>query len=294
MCLTAEPRLPASDVGLLAMEPQRGSRAERARFDEPQGAKNYFTARNIVVPVLHGVKAESAETFPLVLADPATAELTRATGDGQIVDDDVATTTNDDVSIYDEDFATGGGGFYNYVIDDGSFSCIPGEATLQLSPFSRAACRQYLPWVDGHLESRSPYWIDPNHRFEAGTVNPGLGFLNIVGFVSREPVPLNLTNARVTFRILLAPGFDFKGGHLSFWFQAGCDPRFGYTCAVPYADYIVDVPIETRVVPGQWSEVTLTPHEGDWRCLGAQTDTQGSYGCLPIEAEFLIRSFGTS
>ena len=201
---------------------------------------------------------------------------------GTIPDDNPPTTTSDEVSIFQEDFSTGGGGFYNYVVDDGTFTCIPGEPRPGAGDYTRAGCRQFLPWADGHIESRSPYWVDPNHKFDAGTPYPGIGFLNIVGFVWHGDLPLNLTNARLSFKLLLAPGFDLKGGHLSFWFQTTCVSKPGYTCAFTFADYILDVPLESRVTPGQWSELTLVPQENEWKCLGSQSQTQHAYGCMPI------------
>src|SRR5262245_15964574 len=199
-----------------------------------------------------------------------------------------ASAADSDVIIYKQTFDAGGGGFYSYVIDDGTASCMPGEGGPAASDYSRAGCPAYLPWVNGHVESHSPYWIDPNHKSDPDVPYPGIGFLNIVGFVYHGDVPLELTAATVQFKILLDPGFDLKGGHLAFWIQSGCVAKPGHPCAFEFADYIVDMPIETRVTPGAWSTVTLEPHDGDWKCLGAQAEQATHYGCLPI-ADALAR-----
>src|SRR5262245_44258151 len=88
----------------------------------------------------------------------------------------VAFAADDDVIIYKQSFDTNGAGFYNYVIDDGTANCMSGEGGPQASYYSRAGCPAYLPWVNGHVESRSPYWVDPNHKTDPDVLYPGIGF----------------------------------------------------------------------------------------------------------------------
>lgn len=231
------------------------------------------------LPAGHPVAAERLLTREPAATAVAAADETQSSA---------TSGTDGRITIFEQDFETGGGDFYNYVVNDGTFTCIPGETEPGADYYTRAGCRQYLPSTGGYLNSRSPYWVDPNHKFDAGTPYPGVGFLNIVGFLWHGVQPLDLTDARMTFRVLLDPGFDFKGGHLSFWFQSACTSRPGYTCEFAFADYVVDIPIEERVTPGTWTEVTLVPQESNWQCLGAQTSTQQLYGCMPI-ADALAR-----
>jgi hypothetical protein len=197
-----------------------------------------------------------------------------------------------DFRLYKTDFASDGAGFYFYPVDDGTTPCIPGEPGTPVSTWSRAGCLAFVPWLDGHIESHGPWWVDPNHRYDAASAFPGAGFLHVLAFVWHGTLPLDLTDATVRFRMLLQDA-DLKGGRIHFWFQAPCVPSAHQTCEFAFADYALEAPIDQVLIPDAWTGLSLRlpPIESEWRCLG--THPGGIYGCVPLaDALKKVENFG--
>ena len=134
--------------------------------------------------------------------------------------------------------------------------------------------------VDGYLESRSPWWIDPNHKY------PGAGFVNVIAYkyigstyggLGRKT--LDLTGACISVRIMVKE-LNSGDAHLWFWFQSQ-DSRTGKTANFALTKY----PIDSSVTPNVWSDITLvlSPLSSEWACLGSSFERQDFYGCSAIE-----------
>ncbi len=186
--------------------------------------------------------------------------------------------------IYPEDFSSGARGWHYDRLDpfNTMMGCIGrcGGTTDCLIP---------ALWIDGYIESRSPWWIDPNHK------DPGAGYLHVVFAVWSDSYygglpqkTLDLTNSYVRLKIMIEE-LELRGGHLYFWFQHEYqhdpNPHNALKEWKRTNFALTQYPIETLVTPNVWNEVTLplSPLNSAWRCLGSSDERQNNYGCVPVE-----------
>lgn len=200
------------------------------------------------------------------------------------------------VTIYENRFSSDPGGWLTYIYgarDNAIASFTDGGQQVSMIPNL---------WVSdgnngGFIESRSPFWIDANHRSDGGQP-PGAGYLSLVSFIyvangayGGIPEPsIDLLDARLSFR-LMTENLDLRGGHLVFWFQT-YDAASGK--AVNFA--LTKYPLEGMARNGVWREFTLRlgTSEADWTCLGTRTARQETYGCSDVATALsnVIYDFG--
>jgi len=169
-------------------------------------------------------------------------------------------------SMYTEDFKNGPGGWYGWINN------AQGPKPLELQ--------------DGHITSRSPWWIDYNHA------PPGAGYIHMVFCLSTTGPqgecyqeagglnrfiegshPINFTDAKITMRsrgellsrsaemvLLIQSNVD---GIISGWLRTG----------------------EPFKVTEEWSTqtITLDPDESGWTALGVRHDRADMYGVKPLD-----------
>lgn len=178
--------------------------------------------------------------------------------------------------LYSEDFSRGSRGWHYYAKSpfNNILSCIhsvPPDGCV-------IPCR----WENGFIESRSPWWIDYNHK------PPGAGLLNVLFVIWLDSYygglrqkSLDLRDARLHCRVMIAEA-NLKGNHVYFWFQTFNSEEN------KYHNYVLTKrPLDVSKAASSWRDVTIPINTdgADWTCLGSSQERSDKYACGSIEMD---------